>query len=457
MSVEVCLHFAAACLSYFLKVTAAFFASWILTLLLGKPRQRFIVWMVFLVGSAVYWLELIVSEFKALVVGTAGVVNAPISAPAVPHSFLLPSAWSHNTLITIQCLGAIYVAVSLSLIGMAVWKHVRMRLLLRHTIDASPALNGLFLDISRDMGLSQSRSSRTKLLVLPGLASPATAGWWNPRILLPEVCEQIGPTPQVADVLCHELVHVARRDYLWAGLSDLICCLLFFHPAAWQASKAMALQGELACDLAVLETRPGGRADYADSLTYFVRLRMLQEGFSLGVDFAASTSLGLRIRTILTTPKPVAWWKSCSQAAAGLSLVAALAVLAPFMALSFGFAEPLLERVSGRLPVKAEVEHSRNSRQTPRRAAIQTVPKDSLTTLRTRPYVPETPAYTMTSSSNSAGASAGSSAAEQESSPWRENRPATQHPSVSSVVRSTLSEIATRGIHVGRGHDRDDH
>jgi hypothetical protein len=332
-----------------------------------------------------------------------------------------------------------------------------MRVLLRHTIEPSPALNGLFLDISRDMGLSQSRSSRTKLLVLRGLASPATAGWWNPRILLPEVCEQIGPTPQVADVLCHELVHVARRDYLWAGLSDLICCLLFFHPAAWQASKTMALQGELACDLAVLETRPGDRADradYADSLTYFVRLRMLQEGFSLGVDFAASTSLGLRIRTILTTPKPVAWWKGCSQAAGGLSLVAALAVLAPFMALSFGFAEPLVERVSGQLQVKAAVEHSRNSQQTPRRAAVQTVPRDSLTTLRTRPYVPETPAYTMTSSSGSSG---GSAAPEGESPAWRESQPAIQHPSVSSVIRATLGEIAARGTRPGHDRDRDDH
>jgi hypothetical protein len=210
----------------------------------------------------------------------------------------------------------------------------------------------------------------------------------------------------------------------------------------------------LACDLAVLETRSGNRADYADSLTYFVRLRMLQEGFSLGVDFAASTSLGLRVRTILTTPKPVAWWKGCSQAAAGLSLVAALAVLAPFMALSFGFAEPLVERVSGQLQVKAAVEHSRNSRQTARRAAVQTVPKDSLTTLRTRPYVPETPAYAMTSSSGSSG---GSAAPEGESPAWRESQPAIQHPSVSSVIRATLGEIAARGTRPGHDRDRDDH
>jgi D-alanyl-D-alanine endopeptidase (penicillin-binding protein 7) len=332
-----------------------------------------------------------------------------------------------------------------------------MRLLLRYTIDASSALNGLFLNISRDMRLAKSRISRTRLLVLPGLKSPATAGWWNPRILLPEVCEQIGPTPQVADVLCHELVHVARRDYLWAGLSDLICCLLFFHPAVWKGRKMMALQSELACDLAVLETRPGDRADYADSLTYFVRLRMLQEGFSMGVDFAASTSLGLRVRTILTTPKPVAWWKVCSRGAAGLALMAAFSVLVPTIALSVDFAGPLVERMPNQSPVQAVAQHSRSSRHTPRHATSSETPKDSLTTLRTRSYVPETPAYTMTSSSNSAAVSTGYSSADQESAPWRENRPAVQHPSVSSVVRSTLGEIATRGIHVGRGRDRDDH
>jgi hypothetical protein len=304
------------------------------------------------------------------------------------------------------------------------------------------------------MPLSQSRISRTKLLVLPGLASPATAGWWIPRILLPEVCEQIGPTAQVADVLCHELIHVARRDYLWARLSDLICCLLFFHPAAWQASKAMALQAELACDQEVLEKRPGDRADYAGSLTYFVRLRMLQEGFSLGVDFAASTSLGLRIRTILTTPQPAAWWKGCSRAIAGLSLITAFSFLAPLMALSVGFTASLVEHVSNQLRVQTEANHFRKPRQIQRRAATQQAPKDSLTTLRVRPYVSETPVYTMTSSSNSVVGSAGS---EGESPAWRESEPAIQHPSVSSVIRATLGEIAARGTRTGRDHDRDDH
>ena len=454
MSPELRLHFAAIFLSYFLRVTVAFGACWMLNRLLARPRQRFIVWMVFLVCSAGYWLELIVSEIREIGFRTVEVTSAQIPVPTVPHSFLLPVAWSHNILIAVQGLGAVYVFISLTLIAITAWKHLRMRVLLRHTVEPSTALNTLFLDISRDMHLSRSRISRTKLLVLPGLASPATAGWWNPRILLPEVCEQIGPTPQVADVLCHELVHVARRDYLWAGLSDVICCLLFFHPAAWKASKAMALQGELACDQEVLRKRPGDRADYAGSLTYFVRLRMLQEGFSLGVDFAASDSLGLRIRTILTTPQPVAWWKGWSRAMAGLALIVAVGVLAPLMALSFSFTSALLDHVSNQPSVQTAAGHSRKTRHIQRGAATQQAPKDSLTTLRVHPYVAETPAYTMTSSSNSVVGSAGS---EGESPAWRESQPVIQHPSVSSVIRATLGEIAARGTRPGRDHDRDDH
>jgi hypothetical protein len=328
-----------------------------------------------------------------------------------------------------------------------------MRVLLSHAIEPSAPLNALFAD-SDGTHLSEARISRTRLLVLPGLKSPATAGWWSPRILLPEVCEQIGPTPQVADVLRHESVHVARRDYLWAGLSDLICCLLFFHPAAWKARKAMALQAELACDLAVLETRAGDRADYADSLTYFVRLRMLQEGFSLGVDFAASTSLGLRIRTILTPPEPVAWWKACWRAAAGLSLIAAVGVVAPLMALSLGFALPDIEHVSNRPSQQFAAARSPNARHVQHRAATPETPKDSLTTLRTQHYVPETPAYAMTSGSTSPAVSAGP---EQESPAWQQSQPITHPPSISSVIRATLGEIAARGTRTGRGHDRDDH
>jgi hypothetical protein len=56
----------------------------------------------------------------------------------------------------------------------------------------------------------------------------------------------------------------------------------------------------------------------------------------------------------------------------------------------------------------------------------------------------------------SSGSSArpGSESGEQDSPAWRETQPAIQHPSVSSVIRSTLGEIAIRR---GSHRDRDDH
>jgi beta-lactamase regulating signal transducer with metallopeptidase domain len=446
MPPEVCLHFAAIFLNYFLRVAVAYLACWMLNRLLRRPGQRFAVWAMFLLGSAAYWLEMVFTELNSW--SNAAGFGFPRAGQALgkAHSLTVPLAWSHQISIAVQAVGLTYAAAALLMIVMTAVKHVRLRLLLRRAVEPSQALEGLFGEICRELEVS-----RAKLLILPGLKSPATAGWWNPRILLPEACEELGPTPQVANVLCHELAHVRRWDYFWAGLGDLVCCLLFFHPAAWKARKRMVLQAELTCDLAVLEARPGTRADYADSLTYFVRLRMLQEGFSLGVDFAASTSLGLRIRTILAPPVAVPWWKRFSQMAAGVALLGCMGVLAPLLSIPLSFTAPVAEQISTQKPAQAVAEHASVVRRKSHRATAGAATPDTLTTLRTQAYVPETSAYTMRSGSDSRP---GSERGEQDSPAWRETQPAVQYPSVSSVVRSTLGEIAIRR---GAHRDRDDH
>lgn len=448
MNPEISLHFAAVFLNFFLRVAVTYFACWLVNRLLRKPGHRFAVWATFLLGSGAYWLALILEELGAFSAIKVEGGSAAGQATGAAHSLAVPLAWSHTILIAVQALALAYAAAALLMIGLTAIKRVRLRLLLRRAVEPSQALNGLFAEICGELKIS-----RAQLLMLPELKSPATAGWWKPRILLPEVCEEFGPTPQVADVLCHELVHVERRDYFWAGLGDLICCLLFFHPAVWKARTSMRLQAELACDLAVLEARPGNRADYADSLTYFVRLRMLQEGFSLGVDFAASASLGLRIRTILATPAPVPWWKRFSQMTAGVALLGCLGVMAPALSIPLSFATPVAEQVSTQRPAPTVAEHARLVRRalTLHRAAAAGATPDTLTTLRTQAYVPETSAYTMSSGASSRP---GSERGEQDSPAWRETQPAIQHPSVASVIRSTLGEIAIRR---GAHRDRDDH
>ena len=452
MSREACLHFAAVFASYFLRVVAAYLACWMLNRLLRKPRQRFLVWIAFLLGSGTYWLGLILREVRIYSAPSADTAHTAIQTASASHSLLVPLAWSPAIVIGVQILALAYLATAIGMIVVEAWRHVRMRILLKLAVEPSDALNKLFRQICSDLHIS-----RARLVILPGLKSPATAGWWTPRILLPEVCEEIGPTAQLADVLCHELIHVDRRDYLWAGVADLICGLLFFHPAIWSARKWMGLQGELACDLAVLEARPGDRADYADSLTYFVRLRMLQEGFSLGVDFAASATLGLRIRTILTSPRPLPWWRRLSHATVGLTMLVALGVLAPAVEIHLGFSEPIAEQASLQPTGRMVAVRGRAGRHANHRVAAQPATPDSLTTLKASRYIHETPVYTMASGTATRSGS-GTEPAQEDSPAWRENGPSVpHHPSVSSVVRSTLGEIAARTTRSGRDHDKDDH
>jgi hypothetical protein len=175
------------------------------------------------------------------------------------------------------------------------------------------------------------------------------------------------------NILRHELIHTLRCDYLWAMLGDLLCALLFFHPAVWQARKRMVMQRELACDLGVVESRPEQRADYADSLARFVRLSMLRQSPGWGVDFAASPSfLGTRIRHILTEPQQVSGWKKLLDDAAFVAFVVAFVSVSHALSISLDFsAKPEPQRISSPEPAQAFppnnklIPHRRHNRLSP--------------------------------------------------------------------------------------------
>ncbi len=449
MSPDLCLHFAGVVLSYFLQVAAAYLACCLLDRLLHRPQQRFLLWMVFLLGSGTYWLGLLWSGLHGFLSPATVAGNISASGLVSAHSFQVPQGWSHSILLAGRIAGGLYISVVGLLLGVAVWRHLGLRLLLRRAIEPSPALAALFHETRRDLMVSASR-----LLVLPGLRSPATACWWNPRILLPEVCEKLGPTPQLADVMYHELVHVARRDYLWAGASDLICRLLFFHPAAWMARKRLRLQGELACDLAVVEARPGHRADYADSLAFFVRLGMLEDGLSAGVDFAGSGStLGTRIRSILAAPQPLPWWKAASRAAAGLVLVASVGVLSPALKVLLDFTSPPAEAASVQTTAPAAAPHHRSARRAPNpHPSAQPQPyQDSLTSLHVQPVVGQTSAYALTPVANTGPDAA---PGELDLRGWSESRPSPR--TVTSAVVAAVRQIPVARL-PRRDHDHEGH
>ena len=99
-----------------------------------------------------------------------------------------------------------------------------------------------------------------ELLELPDLATPATAGWWRPMVLLPDDWRSWSESDLRA-VLAHELAHIQRSDYIVGLIARLAVALHFYHPLVrWMAGRLQSQQ-ELAAD-AVGARFAGGRGPY---------------------------------------------------------------------------------------------------------------------------------------------------------------------------------------------------
>jgi bla regulator protein blaR1 len=74
---------------------------------------------------------------------------------------------------------------------------------------------------------------------------PVTFGWFRPMILLPASFLSLDEEAQRA-VLCHELLHVVRRDWPATQVEEMIGAALWFHPAIlWLLAQARLAREEL--------------------------------------------------------------------------------------------------------------------------------------------------------------------------------------------------------------------
>jgi TonB family protein len=105
---------------------------------------------------------------------------------------------------------------------------------------------------------------RALLLVSARVESPVTFGWRSPVVLLPAGFPEL-PLQAQRGILCHELLHVRRRDWLAALFEEGVRALLWFHPGVWMLLARIALSREQVVDReAVLLT--GSRRDYLEAL-----------------------------------------------------------------------------------------------------------------------------------------------------------------------------------------------
>jgi TonB family protein len=80
--------------------------------------------------------------------------------------------------------------------------------------------------------LEKQFGAQAELRISGEVRGPVTFGWRRPVILLPERFLEFEPEIQQA-ILCHELLHVVRRDWLFTVVEESLRALLWFHPAIW--------------------------------------------------------------------------------------------------------------------------------------------------------------------------------------------------------------------------------
>lgn len=76
--------------------------------------------------------------------------------------------------------------------------------------------------------------------------SPFLTGYFRPVIFLPPDMQDEW---ELTSVLRHEIRHWKGGDLWWREAVRLLCCLQWFHPAAWIFRREFAYFGEIACDL----------------------------------------------------------------------------------------------------------------------------------------------------------------------------------------------------------------
>jgi TonB family protein len=100
-------------------------------------------------------------------------------------------------------------------------------------------------------------------------AMPLTWGVWRPTIHLPSSARDWSQERRRI-VLCHELAHIARGDWLLQICAEVSRAIYWFHPLAWQVAAALRHESERACDDVVLNSGIAAE-DYAGELLGLAR------------------------------------------------------------------------------------------------------------------------------------------------------------------------------------------
>jgi len=207
---------------------------------LRLPGARLVYWHVLL--AACLLLPLVRPWKQEVITTTVQVSTSVVAAPPVTPA---PRRSMPRSEIALVLLAAGAVA-RLGWLGVGLW---RLRQYRRHARPLEPA---------------NAWSVEADLRISREISSPVTFGVRKPVVLLPARFPELDARTQEA-ILCHEVLHVRRHDWLFTIAEELVRALFWFHPAIWWLLGEIGLAREQAVDRGVVELTKS-RDEYVDAL-----------------------------------------------------------------------------------------------------------------------------------------------------------------------------------------------
>ena len=207
---------------------------------LRLPASRLAYWHVLLAACL---LLPAVRPWKQAVLTLTAYVPKAITAPVLPQPATAPSLTPTEIALILLGVGMI---ARLGWLATGFWRLARLR---RHSRPLVPV---------------SSWSVEADIRVSDAISSPVTFGLLRPAVLLPANFPELDASVQDA-ILCHEILHVRRRDWLFTLAEELVRSVFWFHPAIWWLLGEIGLAREQVVDREVVElTR--SREEYLDAL-----------------------------------------------------------------------------------------------------------------------------------------------------------------------------------------------
>jgi TonB family protein len=207
---------------------------------LRLPASKLAYWQILLAACL---LLPAVRPWKQAVLTSTVFVPAHIAAPTPPQTAPAPGLPTTEIALILLSGGML---IRMTWLATGFWRLARLR---RQSQPLRPV---------------SSWSVEADIRISDAISSPVTFGFLRPAVLLPANFSDLDQSVQEA-ILCHEILHVRRRDWLFTLVEELIRCALWFHPAIWWLLGEIGLAREQVVDRQVVElTR--SRDQYVDAL-----------------------------------------------------------------------------------------------------------------------------------------------------------------------------------------------